>query len=241
VQQREETHVRRVKVIGAGLALLAVPALGVRAELSATVAIASDYVWRGVSQTDEGPALQLGAEYAHDLGFYVGVWGSSVDYDEDVDDPARVEVDLYAGWRGETGWGLGWDVGVLRYLYPDTTEDFDYTEWVVSLSYGMLTLEIDYSSDVFATGEDGLYYNLSVSHELPEFFTLTASVGYSELDEEVNGKGEPDSYVDWRIGVSRELWGLDWDLSYYDTAGGGEDLYGRLAEARLVLTASMSF
>ena len=95
--------------LSAGLALAMLPALAAHAELSANVAVTSDYIWHGVSQTNERPALQAGVEYAHESGFYIGTWGSNVDFAEDVADPARVEIDLYGGVRGETEWGLGWD------------------------------------------------------------------------------------------------------------------------------------
>lgn len=77
----------------AGLALTTVGAQVAHAEVSTDVALTSDYVWRGVSQTDQNPALQAGAEYAQAIGVYVGVWGSNVDFAEDVEDPARIEPD----------------------------------------------------------------------------------------------------------------------------------------------------
>ena len=229
------------KDLAAGLVLATLGAPAAYGEVSANVALTSDYVWRGVSQTDENPALQAGAEYAHAIGVYVGVWGSNVDFAEDVDDPARIELDYSVGWRGETEAGLGWDLSLLRYTYPKSTEDFDYNEVTLSLSYEMFTFEVDYSNDTFATGTDTFYYNVGVSHEIPDFFEISASIGYSDLNQEITGEGAPDSYVDWRIGVAQELLGLDFDLSYYDTNGKGEELYGDLAGARLVLTVSKSF
>jgi uncharacterized protein (TIGR02001 family) len=195
--------------LGAGLALALLPAWVAHAELSANVAVTSDYIWHGVSQTNERPALQMGAEYDHESGFYIGTWGSNVDFAEDVADPARVEIDLHGGVRGETECGLGWDFGLLRYMYPRTTEPYDYNELKVSVSYRGITFETDYSDDVFATGKQGFYYyNVGVSHEFPDLFTLSAAVGYSGLGLEVTGDGVPESYVDWRIGVARDIWAL---------------------------------
>ena len=54
------------------------------AEFSGNVALTTDYVWRGVSQTDEGPAVQGGFDYEHESGFSAGVWGSNVDFDGDT-------------------------------------------------------------------------------------------------------------------------------------------------------------
>jgi uncharacterized protein (TIGR02001 family) len=216
---------------------------GARAEVSAELTMATDYVWRGVSQTDGKPALQLGAEYSHPSGFFAGVWGSNVDFDEDVDDPARVEIDLYAGWRGETAWGLGWEAKLLRYLYPDTTVSYDYAEITLAVSYGIARAEVAYSNDAFASGEPGVHYNAGLEHELalPLGLTLAGSVGYSRVDQEVTGAGNPESWVDWQVRVSRELWGLDVGLAYTDTNGDGERIYGRWARPRLVLTVSKAF
>jgi uncharacterized protein (TIGR02001 family) len=229
------------KDLAAGLVLATLGAPAAYGEVSVNVALTSDYVWRGVSQTDENPALQAGAEYAHEIGVYFGVWGNVDFAEEDVDDPARIELDYSIGWRGETEGGLGWDLGLLRYTYPNTTADFDYNELTLSLSYEMFTFEVDYSNDTFATGTDTFYYNIGASHEFPDLFEISANVGYSDLNQEVTGEGAPDSYVDWHIGVSREFLGVDFDLSYYDTNGNGEDIYGDLATDRLVLTVSKSF
>ena len=222
-----------------GLTLWATPRAD--AALSGSLALTSDYVWRGTSQTDGKPALQGGVEYGHESGLYLGVWGSNVDFAEDVDDPARIEVDLSAGWRGETASGIGWDLSLVRYIYPRTTEDYDSNELKLALSYAMVTLEVDYSNDAFATGEDAFYYRVELSRELEDLLTLSAAIGYSDLDQAITGEGAPESYVDWRIGAARQLWGVDLDLSYYDTNGNGKELYGDIADGRLVLTLSKAF
>jgi len=91
-----------------------------QAEISANVAMASDYVFRGLSQTDNQMALQGGFDYEHDSGLYIGTWASNVSQDffnEDGSNDPQLEVDLYAGYSGEIG-VIGYDVGYLRYQYP---------------------------------------------------------------------------------------------------------------------------
>jgi hypothetical protein len=61
------------------------------------------------------------------------------------------------------------------------------------------------------------------------------------VGEKVTGEGNPDSWVDWRLGVVREIGGFELDLSYTDTNGDGERIYGEWAEPRLVLSLSKSF
>jgi uncharacterized protein (TIGR02001 family) len=226
---------------------LAAATPAVQAELSANVTLTTDYVWRGVSQTDEGPAIQGGFDYSHKSGLYVGVWGSNVDFNE-VDDegqavanPARIEIDVYAGIRRRLTESVEWELSVLRYMYPHTTLDLDYNEFAARLKLGPTSLGFQYSNDVFASGKNGFYYTVGAQHELPGSFNLAASIGYSSFDEEVFGQGNPRGYVDWRVGISRELAGFNFDLSYYDTDENGERLNGKLAKARAVFTISKSF
>ena len=89
------------------------------AEISANVTLASDYVFRGVSQTDNQLAIQGGFDWGHDSGFYVGTWASNVDsqFFGGATDP-QIELDLYAGFANEFSNGLGYDLGYLRYQYP---------------------------------------------------------------------------------------------------------------------------
>lgn len=224
-------------VIAAGL--LATP-LFAQAEIAANVALTSDYVWRGYSQTLEDPAIQGGFDFAHDSGFAVGVWGSNVDFGEG--DSADLELDLYGSYSGEFGNGIGYSVGLIYYMYPGTAAgvDYDWLEFNGSLGYGPVTFAVNYSSDVYNSSETGIYYNLSAAHEIAGF-TLAAGVGYYDYDDAVFGPGVPDSVVDYHLGVGTSQLGLDWDLSFYDTDSDGETLYGDVGEARVVLTASKSF
>src|SRR5262245_18896897 len=84
--------------------------------LSANVALTTDYIFRGFSQTAEGPAIQGGFDATCGL-FYAGVWASSLDWGvverRGVDDTwAYLEIDSYAGIKGKHG-HLAWDFGVI--------------------------------------------------------------------------------------------------------------------------------
>ena len=99
-------------------------------DVSANVAVTSDYVFRGVSQTQENPALSAGVDLTGS-GFYAGGWASNVDFGDDTD----AEVDLYAGYRPEVA-GYALDFGVIGYLYagqPDGA-DYDYVEFKAAAS-----------------------------------------------------------------------------------------------------------
>jgi uncharacterized protein (TIGR02001 family) len=112
--------------------------LGIPGEFSANVAITTDYRFRGITQSDENPAIQGGFDYnigvAEDIGIYAGVWASSVDFNDG--DQASIEVDYYGGVTAEFV-GIGLDVGLIYYTYPGASSglDYDYLEGKIALSY----------------------------------------------------------------------------------------------------------
>ena len=85
-------------------------------EVSGDVTFVSDYAFRGISQTEEAPALQGGLTLAVDSGWYLSVWGSSVDFGGQ----GTLELDVLLGWSGDIAEGWSADVGIMRYGYPNT-------------------------------------------------------------------------------------------------------------------------
>jgi uncharacterized protein (TIGR02001 family) len=218
-------------------ALLATTSTAALAEwsVSANVAATSDYVWRYTSQTLEDPAFQGGFDIAHESGFYAGVWGSNVDFNEGEVDDADLEADIYLGISGELAGGLGWDVGAIRYMYPGVTENFDWNEFYVGASYGPVSGSFNYSNDVFGSGETGIFYTVGAEHGFEGGITVHGDIGLYDFDDSL---GDPDSYVGWSLGVSGEFASLGLDLSYFDTDSDGEDLFGDIADSRVVFTVS---
>lgn len=96
--------------------------------LSANVSATTNYVWRGLTQTDNTPALQGGVDYAHASGAYVGLWASNVDNDGDME----FEYDLYVGFGGEAG-DISYDVSLITYNY--TYDDGNAMELKVGAGY----------------------------------------------------------------------------------------------------------
>jgi len=225
-------------------ALIAVPMVAsAEWEGSANVTLTSDYVFRGVSQTDEDPAIQGGFDLSHDSGFYIGAWASNVDFNEEdstdpaADDAADMELDLKVGYANDIG-DISYDVSLLRYMYPGADADLEYNELMLALDYRGFTGTLGYSNDIFNSDETGLYYGLAYAYEFMEGFTVSAGAGYSDFDENVSGVGVPDSYVDYHVGVAKDFAGFGFDLSWYDTNSDGKDLYGDIADSRVVLSIS---
>ena len=147
------------------LLLVGLISLPTFASVSANVSFASDYIWRGMTQSD-GPAIQGGFDYEAESGFYAGIWGSNVNFN----DGAGSELDYYFGYGFELG-SVGVDLGYVAFDYPDNTEGLDFEEIVVGLSYGDLGL-------TFALGQDGAPDYTEVAYSLAGI-----DFAYGEYDE----------------------------------------------------------
>jgi uncharacterized protein (TIGR02001 family) len=231
-------------------ALLATTSTAALAEISGNVTLASDYAFRGVSQTDEQIAIQGGLDYAHDSGFYVGTWASNVDsnfFSGTSTDP-QIELDIYAGYSGELANGIGYDFGILHYDYPGYS-DSDTDELYVSGSMAGFTVSLNYSDELAFIGSTESAWYLGAGYEmtLPQDFGLAIHVGHNFGDAydvgasaPANVKGLPDSYTDWSIGLSKAVAGVDLGLTYVDSDGDDSTMFGDLAESRIVFSVSKS-
>ncbi len=173
------------------------------AELSANIGVASNYVWRGVTQTDDSAAVQGGVDYSHASGLYAGTWVSNIDWGNSK----GTEVDLYLGFSNEIG-DLGYDVGVIKYMYPDENQDdSDFAELYVGLSYKILSGGIAYTfasdaSDDAPFAEGDLYYHVGLDFELEDSWSLSLLVGYYEFD--VPSSGDVD-YTHGQINLTKSI------------------------------------
>jgi len=189
--------------------------------ISANVTLATDYVWRGVSQTDENPAIQGGLDYSADNGFYIGTWGSNVDFGS----VENLELDIYAGWATEFESGLGLDIGFIQYLYFDDAGDVDFNEIYAGLSYADFSGKLSYDID-----NESTYIEVAYDVALPNDFGLGLHVGNYSFD----GGGD---YTDYSVSFSKSYAGLDYGLAYYDTDIDNVDI----ADGRVVFSVSKSF
>tara|TARA_Y100000748_G_scaffold280687_1_gene259792 strand:- start:5843 stop:6640 length:798 start_codon:yes stop_codon:yes gene_type:complete len=194
--------------------------------VSANVGIASEYVWRGVTQSNEDPALQGGFDISHSTGFYVGTWASSLETNSGKTDAASTEIDVYAGYRGQVG-SMSYDVGYLHYIYPETNEDssadFGFGEIYGSFSKALdgfplspvVQVGVNVSPDFY--GEDGLgvYVYKSVSAGLPFGITGNVTSGYQDVEGD---KTTPAGYDYWHysVGASKDIGGLTATLAWHD-------------------------
>ncbi|HVF15362.1 MAG TPA: TorF family putative porin [Steroidobacteraceae bacterium] len=190
---------RNLRILAA-LGLLATAAAA-NAEVSGTAAIVSDYDFRGISQTGEDPAVQLSIDYGHESGWYVGTWGSNVDFG--VDDPST-EVDLYTGFKGTAG-DFGWDAGIVYYAYPSAS-DLSYPEIYGKFSYNIVSAGVYYSNSFGSKDNDEAIYVYGDVGIPAGPLTIGLHAGYSTGDgiEQTYGGfgGVEDSYFDYSVGLS---------------------------------------
>ena len=166
-------------------AVMALSALApvANAEVSASVAVASSYLFRGVDLGSGTPAVSGDLTYSNS-GFYTGVWASS------GDTAAGTEYDLYAGYGFETG-DLSVDASVWSYNYPtgpgytdDGETDFtDVTDFILSLGYGPISFS--WAEPIGDDNSSGDYRYLSLGASVGKF-SLTAGI---HLDDENGGGG----------------------------------------------------
>ena len=199
-----------------GLAMLAsaatVGTTGVAAAegtVTANVAMTSNYVWRGITQSDGEFAVQGGADYTNGM-FYAGAWASSVD---DFGADASAELDLYAGVTPTLG-PVTFDLGVVGYFYPGA-DDLDFFELKAGASISP-TEALSLGAVAFATdefggdgGDEALYLEANAAFALSDAVGISGAVGNQEVGD--------DDYTTWNIGASYAFHGFGFDLRYHET------------------------
>ena len=202
-------------------------------EIEANIALATDYVFRGFSQTDQEPAISGGFDYDFDSGFFLGVWGSNVNFG----DNASAEIDLYGGYGLKISDKVAVDFSYVYYLYPGEQDALNYSEFQSSLSVGGFSLGLVYSPDYFGSDADAMVFNGDYSVSLAQNWGLDFHLGYTTVDEDdFFGVGD-DNYLDYSVTLSTAAVGVDFALTFYDTDV--DDV--ELADERLVLSMSKSF
>lgn len=177
------------------------------------VGVASDYVFRGFSQTDEDVQVFGGVDITLGSIGYAGVWASNVDFLDSTD----FEFDVYAGIKPTLG-AVTLDLGVIYYGYADQPGGADYDYWegkiAASVPAGPATLGVAayYSPNFFGAVDDALYYEANAAVTIPETrFSISGALGRQELEG-------PGDYTVWNVGVGFALTDhVGFDVRYWDT------------------------
>ena len=199
-------------------------------EVSFNLGAVSDYRYRGISQSRLKPAVQGGADYVNNpSGFYAGTWLSTIKWTKDAGGSGDVEVDLYAGIKGEVVKDVSYDVGVLSYVYPSNGlgklsgfADANTTEVYGQLGYG--PAYIKYSHAVtnlfgFVDSKNSDYLDIGANIEVAPGYTLGLHAGRQTVKN-----SSAYAYTDWKIGITKEFVGVTFGLAAVGT-NAGEKLY----------------
>jgi uncharacterized protein (TIGR02001 family) len=215
------------------------------ASIAATVTVATEYAWRGISLSQRKPALQLGLDLArplaHDLRLEAGAWTYSTRY---ADYPqVRLDTGVYARLGGPLPWhGLQWGLQAARYVFPQARE-WNYNEVTASLgrsadeAVGSVGFELAFSQsgNAFGTGSKGHYLEAEATVRLPRSVDLKLHLGRSVYERPALTY---PSFTDAKVALATSAAGLDLELGWLVTRGGH---FGRMGRGRLMAAVSRSF
>jgi uncharacterized protein (TIGR02001 family) len=213
----------------------------------------SQYVFRGLTQTDQKPAVQGGFDLGHKSGFYAGTWASNISWISDAPTSstppppsASLEWDFYGGYKGSLPADFGYDLGALYYWYPGTYPSGyvkpNTTELYAALTWKFLSLKYSYSvnNKTFGVADSrgSSYLDLTASYDVVEKVndvigkvTVFGHVGHQWYRGNTNGApNDILDYGDWKVGASTEIYGLT--VGLFGTGTNAQDapytnIYGR--------------
>lgn len=193
--------------------------------LTGNAGLFSEYRFRGIAQTFGRPALQGGVDYAHSSGLYAGNWNSNVNAGAGYPN-GNLEMDFYGGYKASIG-DFGLDFGGIYYAYPGSElngKAVKNGELYLGASWHFLSAKYYYAvTDYFnAKGPNGEktdgtgYLDVAATFDLGDGWGVNAHVGRLAFRQVANA-----SYTDWKLGVTKDVQGWLFGLSYIDTNAKG--------------------
>ncbi|MEW5770864.1 MAG: TorF family putative porin [Pseudomonadota bacterium] len=209
--------------------VMSVPAIAADSphSIAYNVGATTDYIFRGISQSQGDPAISGGIDYSHASGFYAGAWASTQKWVETgpYKTDSDFELDLYGGYKGTVG-DIGYDVGVIRYSYdgdrgaavtlptPDTTEVYIGASWkFLSAKYSYVVSDyfVGWGSPT-AKSNGSSYLELNATHDLGNGWGLLGHIGHQKVENTSIA-----SYTDFKVGVTKDVGFGVVTLAYSDT------------------------
>lgn len=256
----KRTHARnrasRARIAATLLVLLGIA--DAQAGTTGNVSLTSDYVFRGVSQSNREPALQGGVEYSAESGAYLGAWGSSISWLSDLSTtPAplssSLELDVYGGYRGKFSDAMSCEVGALYYWYPgdfpagfNSADTFEAYAGVTVAASDKVSLGAKYSvsaTDLFGyVDSDGSgYLDLTANFAVADGWAIGAHAGKQWIEG-----NEAFEYTDWRVGATRAFdtgfsVGMAWTGTDADDALYTNPFGNKIADDTVALTITKAF
>lgn len=216
-------------------------------EVSTNVALTSNYVWRGMTQSNNSMAVQAGVDVGY-KGLYIGAWASNVDFG--TADNSSIEIDLYTGYANEIA-GFSYDLGYAQYTFPGETKGSNFGEAALTLGYDfeLAAVSAKYYLGVQTDDTDpGDGWELGLSVPLPMEISLDGTYGnYDNKGTQNKGAATSVAVNEWgnyySVGLSKSFGKVDFtlaytEMNYKDTAANGRN--GK-DEDNVVFTIGTSF
>lgn len=220
-----------------GVAIVAgAPMAASAVEISGNVTMATDYAFRGVSQTEGKGAIQGGFDADFGNGFYLGTWSSNVSYGNNTQ-----ELDVYGGYAFNLSETVSLDLGVVQFIYPGVSA-FNYVEYVATLSVSDFSFGLVYSDDYFGEGGDpATIVSLDYSLGLTDKLSMDFHIGSTMLDQE-GYYDEDDEYMDYLVGINYDVADVTLTLAFVGTDIDDETVLGESYDSddRLIFSISKS-
>lgn len=214
--------------------------------ITSSWALTSNYIFRGITQTNNTGAVQGGITWNFlSSGIYASLWGSNVKFPEDEVSrtSATLEFDTAVGITNTIKENFTYNLSLVRYNYPQSAY-YDYNEIIANFQYYFITALLGYSNDVYATGENGTYYNFGINYNIPEKYALgltgvnfVAAAGHYILPADTTLY---TSYSDYTIQIAKIIGNYQLSVAWTDTNG---KFYGPASwgDNKVVFTINANF
>lgn len=153
--------------------------------LTGNIGVTTNYVWRGVTRSDDGAAVSAGIDYVHTSGWYIGGWTSSLD---GSNSEGNYELDLFTGYRFKAG-PIDLDVGYIDYRFPIGPAPVDFGELYIKASIKNFGVGAFYTVRKEAVEKnklylhDDLYLYVSADFEVKKDLYLDLLIGNYDFDD----------------------------------------------------------
>ncbi len=211
-------------LIGSALGICFFPSYAFNDSFSVggNLSFTTDYLVRGVTQTNEGPAVQGALRVNHESGLYAGMWASNLNFSEaPVEDRAHIEIDYSLGYAQQLPTGVSYGLEWTYYSYPDANSKFNYDSHEVSLNLGYvkansaLGFKYAYSPEAFGESGKAHYLELRLNQQLGQGIAFNVHAGHQIYSDDEKGAQD---YTNYGVGLSYSIPKFfDVSINYADT------------------------
>lgn len=226
------------RIIFCAITIVGCPFVSAAAELTGVATLTSEYIYRGLAQSNNNPAFQFGLDYEFDTGLFVGAWASTIDLQSAFGE-RDTELDFYFGYHYESKSQSTATLTVLRYTYPGQpgVHSYDHNELLVSASWREhYSIEWSYTSNLYGLDSVGRHWELRSEWPVASVWVVSAGLGGNDLSN-IGVSG----YLHWDAGASARFSRLVVDLRGYDNEPTDGFATPLSAGPRFVVSVSAAF